>query len=134
MTDRKEADIGDVEGHVLSFTPSEGTNASIGEVPFLDGAQVMNYSVGDLVKGNGQQNGYITLIKGEDGAIAKWEQKVVTTMSDGDKPVTTFEGNFTYTGGMGKYAGIKGGGTYKGSFTSETEYVADWQGEYTLAK
>jgi hypothetical protein len=68
----------------------------------------------------------------EDGAICRWEHEVTTKMSEEGMAMTTFQGTFTYTGGLGKYAGIKGGGTYKGSFTSKTEYVVDWQGEYSL--
>lgn len=133
-TDENIIEVGDVEGHTIAFIASEGTNASTGESAFLDGGKVMNYSMGDLVKGNGPQHGYVKLMMGEDGAICKWEHKVVTTMSGEGKPMISFEGKFTYTGGMGKYAGIKGGGTYKGSFVAEKEYVVDWQGEYALGE
>ena len=64
--------------------------------------------------------------------ISKWEHQLTTVMTEEGTPSTTFEGTFTYTGGMGKYENIKGGGTYKGMFTSKTEYVVDWMGEYSL--
>lgn len=134
FTDRKDVEVGDVIGHVISFSTSEGTNASAGENAFLEGAQVINYSMGDIVKGNGQQRGYIKISKGEDGAIAKWEHNLVTVMSADEQRSTSFEGKFTYTGGTGIYAGIKGGGTFKGQFTSPTEYVVNWLGEYTMGK
>ena len=42
-----------------------------------------------------------------------------------------YEGNFTYTGGTGKFENIKGGGVYKGTWTAkgiteEGEYEAEY--------
>jgi hypothetical protein len=133
-TDEKKVEVGDVEGHVISFSTSQGTNASAGKNVFLDGAAVTNYSMGDLVKGNGVQHGYIQIMKGDDGTICKWEHKVNTTFPKEGVPSITFSGTFTYTKGMGKFAGIKGGGTFKGSFVSEKEYAVEWEGEYSLEK
>ena len=55
-------------------------------------------------------------------------------MTKEGKPNITFKGTFTWTKGMGKYAGIQGTGTYSGYFTSETDLVADWKGEYIIGK
>jgi hypothetical protein len=132
FTDRTDIEIGDMPGHIFSCAASEGTNKSTGENAFMDGAKAMNYSAGDLVNGNGNQNGYVKMMMGDDGAIAKWEHTITTTMGEGDQPMSTFKGTFTWTGGMGKYAGIKGKGTFEGKFTSPTEYTVDWQGEYTI--
>jgi len=131
-TDQKKVEVGDVEGHDISFSTSEGKNASIGDNLFMDGAQVINYSMGDLIKGNGRQHGYIKLTQESDGVICKWEHGVVTTFSAEGAPSITFEGTFSYIKGMGKFAGIKGEGTFKGTFISQTEYAVEWQAEYFL--
>ena len=133
-TDEKKVEVGDVEGHEISFTTSEGTNTNIGKNAFLDGATIINYSLGEMVKGTGQQHGYIKIMKEADGVICKWAHEVVTTFSEEGVPSIKFEGTFSYTKGMGKFAGISGGGTFKGSFISKTEYVVGWEGEYSLGK
>ncbi|MCP4580610.1 MAG: hypothetical protein GY839_03275 [candidate division Zixibacteria bacterium] len=133
-TEQKEFEIGDVDGHRISFTTSEGINTSTGDIEMLDGASIINYSLDDLVNGSGSGHGYIKVMKENDGMISKWEHKVVTTMTDEGTPSTAFEGTFKYTGGMGKYSNITGGGTYKGMFVSKTEYVVEWQGEYSLGE
>ena len=134
FTDEQRVEIGDVEGHEIAFITSEGTNASTGDMQFLEGAKVINYSMGDIHMGSGPQHGYIKVWNENDGMISKWEHELVTVMTAEGMPSTTFKGTFTYTGGMGKYAKIKGGGTYTGKFISKTEYVVEWKGEYTLAK
>jgi hypothetical protein len=125
-------EVGDTDEHMMILGRSEGTNTSTGEHMFMDGAQLVNVSFADLVKGNGPHDGYIRFTKGEDAVYAKWQGTVTTMMSDEGTPMMSFEGTFTYTGGMGQYMGIKGSGTYKGHFTSETDYVTEWEGEYAL--
>ena len=133
-TEKHEIEVGDVEGHIISFTTSEGTNTSTGESQFLDGGQATNYSLGDMVKGNGPQHGYVKLMMGEDGAVSKWKHNVVTTFAEDGTPSIAFEGKFTYSGGMGPFANISGGGEYRGAFVSKTEYVVEWHGEYSLGE
>jgi hypothetical protein len=52
------------------------------------------------------------------------------TMMDG-KPGTT-EGTWSYTGGTGKFKGIKGKGTYKGKADATGNMVSDVEGDYEL--
>lgn len=134
FTDQKNIEIGDVEGHVFTFATSEGTNASAGKNIFMDGAQVVNYSTGDLIKGNGPQNGYLKITKASDTVFVKWEHKTATTLDKNGMPVTTFIGTFTFIGGTGQFANIKGGGNFKGAFVSKTEYTVDWEGRYSIGK
>jgi hypothetical protein len=124
--------VGDTDEHTMVLGKSEGTNASTGEHMFMDGAQIVNMSFADVVKGNGPHQGYVRFAEGEDAAYAKWHGTITTTMSDDGTPMMSFEGAFTYIGGMGQYTGIKGAGTYTGHFTSETEYVVEWEGEYSV--
>ena len=133
-TKQEKIDVGDTEGHIFPMAESEGTNVSTGKNEFMDGAQVANMSFGDLVKGNGPQQGYIKFTKNGDTTFAKWESKVTTTLSDEGTPIITFEGTFSYIKGTGQLENIQGSGTYKGKFTSETTYEWEWEGEYFIKK
>ena len=127
-------DMGDTEGHVLSLSESDGINVSIGKHEFMDGAQVVNISFGDLVKGNGLHQGYVKLAKKDDTVFAKWEGKVTTTLSAEGTPITAFEGTLSYVKGTGKFENIQGSGTYKGKSISKTIYTVEWEGEYSIKK
>lgn len=122
------------DGHLMSLSQSEGTNVNAGKTPFLDGGVAINMTYTDVVKGNGMHQGYINLMKAGDSALAKWHGKITTVMNPEGVPATTFEGVFNYVSGTGAFAGIKGEGTYRGAFTSKTDYTVEWQGEYTLGK
>ena len=124
--------IGDAEGHFVSLAKSEGTNTNTGKQDFMGGAKVFNTAFSDVIKGNGNHHGYVVFAKSSDTTIAKWQGMVTTTSISEDKSVTQMEGTFTYIYGTGKYKGISGSGTYKGSFTSKSEYSAEWKSEYIL--
>ena len=133
-TKEERMDIGDTEKHTVILAKSEGTNESIGKVVYMDGAQVININFSDVIKGNGDHQGYIILAKNSDTTFAKYNGHVSTTMSPDNIPITSFEGTFSYIGGKGKFAGITGTGTYSGKFTSKNEYTVEWQSEYSLKK
>jgi hypothetical protein len=124
--------IPDTEGHNMTLAESKGTNISTGDNAFMDGAENTVISYADLVMGSGPHMGYNTFTKGDDMLIAKWQGEVKTVMTEEGAPNTTFAGTFKYVIGAGQYENIKGGGTYKGEFTSPTEYTVEWEGEYTL--
>jgi hypothetical protein len=126
--------VGDFPGHVMSLSTSEGTNANSGDNAFMDGAKVVNLSYADLMMGNGSHLGYILFAKNGDTAYSKWEGKITTVLSAKGLPETSFEGTFTYTKGTGTFEKITGNGTYKGTFTSMTEYTVDWQSEYSIGE
>jgi len=132
--DQKQFNIGDNEGHMLSVIQSTGKNASLKVGEFMDGAAVVNYSMGDLVKGSGEQYGYIMFVKGADTTFAKWDHTVTTTVTPERKNVTTFKGRFKFTRGTGQFKRIRGSGFYDGAFTSPTEYSVEWKGEYSIKK
>jgi hypothetical protein len=125
-------EVGDTEEHMMTLGRSEGMNTSTGEHMFMDGAQIVNMSFADVVKGNGPHQGYVKFAMGDDVVYAKWQGTITTMMSDEGPPMMSFEGTFTYMGGMGQYVHIKGSGMYKGHFTSETVYMVEWEGEYAI--
>ena len=124
--------VGDTDGHNMALGESKGTNTSTGAEALMDGAESINLSYADLTKGSGPHQGYVTLKKGDNMTVAKWKGEVKTTMTAEGAPKTAFNGTFEYIKGAGKFKGIKGAGTYEGYFTSKTEYVAEWKGEYSL--
>jgi hypothetical protein len=133
FSDQKIHNIGDAEGHTLTLMQSTGINAA-DKAGFMDGANVVNYSIGDLIKGTGHQFGYVMFAKGPDTTFAKWDHVTTTVLAAEGTPHVTFKGTFAYTKGTGQYMNIQGGGTYSGEFTTPTDYVVDWKGEYAITK
>lgn len=119
--------------HYLLLSRSVGTNASTGEHKFMDGAKAVNASFADLAQGNGPEQGYAIFSQDGSSITCQWEGRV-TTAPGKDAPVISFEGTFTWTHGTGQFANIRGAGTFKGHYTSQTTYEADWMGEYLLGK
>jgi hypothetical protein len=121
--------VPDAAGHALVLGRAQGTNRSTGPTPYMDKGNVTNFEFGDLTRGNGPQQGYISMSQGADTLISKWTGKVTTTLSPDKTPITTMEGTWTKVMGTGRYGDARGKGTYKGHFTSQTEYTVDWSGE-----
>jgi len=121
--------VADAAGHALVLGRVEGVNRSTGATTYMDKGKVTNLEFADLVQGNGPQQGYISMSQGADTVISKWSGKVTTTLSPDKTPITTFTGTWTKVRGTGRYGDITGQGTYKGHFTSQTEYTVDWSGQ-----
>jgi hypothetical protein len=134
QTKLETMEVGDVEGHVLLFSHSEGTNSSTGEAAIFDGAKVTNMSFADLVKGNGPNQGYCLVETEEGSSYTKWDAMTTTAMTSEGTPMVTFEGEFTWVSGTGVFEKIHGSGVFKGAWTSETTYEFEWKGAYALGK
>jgi hypothetical protein len=126
--------VTEADMHMMNMGISEGTNTCTSEAMFMDGAKATNMSYSDLTKGNGPHQGYVKFEMEGGSAMARWSGKVTTAMSAEGAPMTSFEGTYKYVGGTGEYQGIKGEGTYKGSFTAANTYAVEWQGAYTMGK
>ncbi len=126
--------VGDTPDHMIDLSQWSGVNNSTGNNSFMDGAKISEVSFYDLVKGNGNAMGYITFSNGADTTIAKWEGKMITTSAAQAKADPKHEGKWNFIYGTGKYKGISGSGTYEGASTSDTSFVVNWKGEYTLDK
>lgn len=126
--------VNQADMHMMLMGISSGTNTCTSEAKFMDGATATNMSYSDLKQGNGPHQGYVKFVKDGDSITAKWSGKVTTTMPAEGAPKVNFEGTFTYMSGTGQFQGIKGDGTYKGSFTSPGGYSVEWQGAYTIGK
>ena len=133
-TKQNVINVGDIEGHIIMLNEFEGVNVSTGKNKFMDGAQDVAMGFSDLVKGNGTDQGYGNFSLNGDVIFWKHQGKATTTLSPEGKPVTTFEGSWTYTKGTGKYENIQGSGTYKGRLISSKIFIIEWEGEYFIKK
>ena len=82
----------------------------------------------DIVRGRGSCFGYQTALSSEG-------DRLITKYSGGIEPegakATDFSlrGSWVVISGSGKFLNVRGGGTYRGRFTSEHEYTLEWSGE-----
>src|SRR5690349_12484793 len=122
-------DVADRTGHSVSISKFACTwtkPMEYGEVQAKDGYDV-TYSDGGGGKFRG--TGYhVSNMSNGDKIYVRFQGN--DTMADG-KPGAT-EGTWSYTGGTGKFKGIKGKGTYKGKADDGGNMVTDVEGEYQL--
>ncbi len=130
FTENTIFEIGDVENHKLSLRKAEGINDSRGETGFMDGARVTNLSFSDAINFNGPHQGYVIMENDGSKIISKWEGIIKTDLSNEGKPVPTFKGTMEWIKTTGQYNDMKGKFNYDGYFTSQSEYVVKWEGEY----
>jgi len=119
------ANVANTDGYMVMV--SETTCTLENKSGFLVGATGINQEIANLHQGNGEHQGYMSYNKDADATVAKWSGRVTTVMKDGN-PMTSFNGQWEYVGGAGKYQGIKGKGEYHGYFISASEYIVDWTG------
>jgi hypothetical protein len=101
-------EVGDVPGHVVGVVEFKGLSF------FADGevATHTNPATFDLTNGSGPHQGYVVHYF-DDGSTSIERYRGEARMSaDGKR--TMIEGTFECVGGTGRFAGIKGEGTYRG--------------------
>ncbi len=113
--------------HALTLVEVVGTHASTD--PLWNGARITYWGTGDLVNGSGSQHGYWCNEHAEGDR--DWGTFEGTLNLSGQQ--ASMEGTYKITGGIGKFKGISGGGTYKGHFPSPADVVNNWDGDYTFA-
>ena len=119
----------DVPGHIIGIADASGLR-------FPDTGEIGTYAtktIFDLINGTGSHQSY-TVVTFDDGSTMISKAKGVSTAhSDG---TSTFEGTYTYVGGTGRFAGIKGDGSYTGRRVGPVAGGAnlffDFVGTYTL--
>lgn len=114
----------DERGHILRLAEATGINKG----GFLDGWTANNKEIDDLTQGNGTQSGHLVFTKEAESVSVAWHGSITTVLGENKQPITTFNGKWSFSGGTASNSGIQGGGTYKGYFTSETEYTVEWIG------
>jgi hypothetical protein len=123
--------VGDVPGHIVGIVDASG-------LIFLDTGEVPNYSgkiTFDLINGTGPHQTYVVTTFEDKSTQVTLNKGLTTARRDG---TSTFEGTFAYVGGTGRFAGIKGGGSYAGKRTAPVtpggpaDAFSDYVGTYTL--
>ena len=128
ITKAEVIELNDTEGHILTLGESKG-------IDFTTGDQFVSSQFGDWVKGNGPHWGYSKVITPDgDVAFNTFKMQVTTILSPQGKPISTFEGTWSFTKGTGKYENVQGGGTFKGKMIGPETYMYDWEGEYSIKK
>ena len=113
-------------GRVMSLGEISGPQTC--DDPDWEGVTITYWGSADLHNGSGPQSGHwVNNHPNGDQDYGVFEGRITTSGSQ-----TIMEGTFTYTGGTGKFASIRGGGTYKGHFPSADQVENTWEGEYEL--
>ena len=101
-------EVGDVPGHVVGVIEFKGLSF------FVDGevATHTNPATFDLTNGSGPHQGYVVHYF-DDGSTSIERYRGEARMS-ADSKRTLVEGTFECVGGTGRFAGIRGEGTYRG--------------------
>jgi hypothetical protein len=101
-------EVGDVPGHVVGVVEFQGLSF------FADGevATHTNPATFDLTNGSGPHQGYVVHYFDDGSTSIERYRGEARASADGKR--TIVEGTFECVGGTGRFAGIKGEGTYRG--------------------
>jgi hypothetical protein len=124
--------LGDKPGHEVSLIRHLELDNSAD--PNFDNIEYDVVETTDYVTGSGMHHGYrVSTMTGGDKLYSAYEGTTNVAARPGAFPEVTFAGKWWFTGGTGKFAGITGGGTYKGQAGS-AGVTWDWQGDYDVKK
>jgi hypothetical protein len=101
-------EVGDVPGHVVGVVEFKGLSF------FADGeiATHVNPATFDLTNGSGPHQGYVVHYFDDGSTSLERYQGEAKLSADGKRTVVS--GTFECVGGTGRFAGLKGEGTYRG--------------------
>ncbi len=117
----------DVSNHDLNLIEVRGVQKSPDEK--WNDCKITYWGTADLIAGSGTQSGYFVNDHPDgDRDFGTFEGRIVTSGAE-----VTLEGTWKFTGGTGKFRGLKGGGTYTGRMTSPVNVENTWEGTYEIA-
>jgi len=122
-------EVGDVPGHFLGVSQSHGLTFYTKGPENGEIAARMSTSIFDVVKGKGTLTGH-ELKTFKDGSTLFVKFAGTQTPIDGGKK-TAYEGTWKVAGGTGRYAGVKGEGTFKGERIGDSKTGADSYFDFT---
>ena len=114
------------EGHVYTQDVYRGTFFNDAGKGFLHEASWVCFGLSDVIQGKGDAGGYCVVTdKTDDKAFLQWKGEI--------DPSTGFNGDYHWTGGTGKYTGMKGSNTFSAAFIgSSSEGRGILKGEWQL--
>jgi hypothetical protein len=101
-------EVGDVPGHVVGVVEFKGLS-------FFEGGEIAthtNPATFDLTDGSGPHQGYVTHYFDDGSTSIERYRGEARLSADGRR--TVVEGTFECVGGTGRFAGLRGEGTYRG--------------------
>jgi hypothetical protein len=117
----------DVNDHDLNLLEVRGVQKSPDEK--WNDCKITYWGTADLIAGSGPQSGYFVNDHPEgDRDFGTFEGRVLTSGEE-----VTIEGTWKFTGGTGRFKGLRGGGTYKGRMISPVIVENTWHGQYEIA-
>ena len=128
MTRRQMLSVGDKPDHYLMLTEMEGK--PLGEKVGVAGEFVSRRAVGyqDSLQGSGRLEGYVVETFREGTIFSRYE-------GSRDAASKTTKGTWEYYEGTGRFAAIRGQGTFTVKNTDKpNEYLLEVDGEHTLWK
>ena len=114
------------EGHVYTQDVYKGTFFNDAGMGFLHESSWVCFGLSDVINEKGDARGYCVITdQTDDKAFLVWEGKI--------DPSTGFNGDYHWTGGTGKYAGMTGSNTFSGTVIgSSSEGRGILKGEWLL--
>jgi len=124
------AEPGDAAGHVVALQKGTCTWATPIEVAGVKAKTALDVGVSDVhANGTGTVRGYNTSTMDNGDKASVSYQGTIKGNKDGSG---TSSGTWKWTGGTGKFKGITGGGTFKGTSAADGSSAVDAVGDYTL--
>jgi hypothetical protein len=117
----------DTTDHELSIMEVRGVHTTSDEN--WNGVKMTYWGTADVIEGCGPERGYYV----EDHANGDRDYGMFEGTLSNATGQAIIEGTYKYTNGTGKFAGISGGGKFKGRLISPTEIEMSWEGSYQLA-
>lgn len=122
-------EVGDRPGHVLILEKPSCTWGAPTEIAGLKSTGWTGADTVEIIGANAPARGYsVTTMENGDKAYSRW-QGTGTVTKEG---TLTGEGTWSYTGGTGKLKGLKGKGTYKVSGATNGTSDVQMEGTYSL--
>jgi hypothetical protein len=127
---QQSIEVGDRPGHMLVIVKQTCSWTAPLEMAGVKGKSYTAYMTSDVMNGKSQDRGYV-VVEMENGDKAYVRVNAGTAMMGKDGAPMSDEGTWSYSGGTGKFKGLKGKGTYKGKAGADG-FEDQIEGEYTL--
>jgi hypothetical protein len=125
-------EVGDHAGHVLQLNKFACTWTQAMEIDGVATKEGHDVTTSDGTGTRFRTTGYhVSQMANGDKIFVRFSG--TDTVTKDGKPLTSV-GTWSYTGGTGKFKGIKGKGTYNGKADASGNMVSDVEGDYTLPK
>jgi hypothetical protein len=123
------AEVPDAAGHVVALTKAACTWPTALEIEGAKTKSAVDVGVAEVHGSSVKSHGYNVSTMDNGDKVSVSYEGTATSNKDGSG---TFKGTWKWISGTGKFKGIKGGGTYKGTQAADGAGMADIEGEYTV--